>query len=146
MDTSHQIVLSWSLGLPPEADLRPCHTEHATLRPASTKPFIVHVLLTCKSALLWAKWSTGGVPAAVVLKLKFIKFGQGPLWRHLAMATGVRVAGSNGTVEQKIVYAVSLCPELWDMRPVGYCDLNKKVLRWRGTSYTLGVAAVLKVI
>lgn len=63
------------------------------------------------------------------------------------MATGVRVAGSNGTVEQKIVYTVSQClSELWDMRPVGYPDLNKKVLRWWGTSYTLGVAAVLKVI
>lgn len=62
------------------------------------------------------------------------------------MATGARVAGSNGTVEQKIVYAVSQCPELWDLRPVGYRDLNEKALRWRGSSNIVGVPGVLKVM
>lgn len=143
MDTSHQIVLSWSLGLPPEADSRLCHNKHAMRRPTSTKPFIVHVLLTCNSALLWAEWNTRGTPAALVLKLKFIKFRQGALWQHLAMVTGARGTGSNSTVEQKIVYAMCQCPELWDFWPVGYRDLNKKAQRWRGT---LSVPGVLKVI
>ena len=34
------------------------------------------------------------------------------------METGARVAASNGTMEQKIVYAVSQCPELEGVRPV----------------------------
>lgn len=128
MDTSNQSVLSWSLGLPPEADLRPCHTKHATRRPVSTKPFIVHVLPTCKSSLLWAEWSMRGASAAVMLKPKFIKFRQGVSVK--TSCQGNRSESSGLKPHNEAENCVCCVLVSW---AVGSCDLNKKALRWSGS-------------
>ena len=58
----------------------------------------------------------------------------------------VRKQSYSPIMEDKLIYFVSLRPELWDTRLNLYRDLNRKGQRWREISDLLNLPGLLKMI